>query len=576
MIWFIDSISVPLLLFVPVLSIKMSDTEARRQVDAIRVVMVNKEGVDAASASIGDKLANVQPGGFVSIDSEFSGLGRDKDLSHDNLQTRYAAIRRLANTRAIFSVGISIFNPRQPLKKLDGADDDMGEQIEESPIMPIFDVSTYDLLTSCQSIYEMSPNSGEFLTVHGFDFNRMFREGIPYDRASSVPVEKSVPTTDSIPAPSCPHPSAQLPWRWGKLPRGLLWRIGHYNIPIVVHNGLFDLIFLYAAFQAPLPESLNDFVSALLDCVPAGFWDTKVIATSTSQRNSFLAYLFAKSVLSSSIHVHSATNLPAANITNPAEPKLLTAPDILCALFSFRGFCPRGTACPFAHDAFKVVEEEQKGLDAKDANEAYKRHRAQSKSWKRLKDDAKNSSSKQSKKQRKKLQQAASVGIVSAGDLSMPPTAIATSMFATPEIVHATETAPATADDMTEGVFEENGSIHKDHNNNNSMELVDKGENFARAEDAAVTNGCVVPSSNAAHCAGWDAFCTGYIFAVYQATLSAETLKKHHNYIALSKKLSDLLLRRSEYADLDNTVEQPVSSSIPKPEASENTCTSLQ
>lgn len=588
----------------------MPNTDARGQVDAIRVVSVNKGGIDAASASIGDKLADLRPGAFVAIDTEFSGLGQDKDVSHDNLQVRYSAIRRLANTRGIYSVGISIFNPRQPVEGSHSDDNGMSEGTGAVLSKPVYDVATYDLLTSCQSTYEVSSNSGEFLVTHGFDFNRMFREGIHYVRASTAPVETTAPpNAESVAAPQLTSPE-RLPWQWGKLPRGLLWRIGHHNVPIIVHNGLFDLIFMFAAFQAPLPESLNQFVSVLLDCVPAGFWDTKVVATSTFQRNSFLAYLFAKSVLASSIQVYSAKNLPAASTTTPTEPVYLKAPDVLCALFSFKGFCPRGTACPFCHDAFRVVEEEQKGLSAKDSNEAYKRHRAQSKSWKKLKDGAKSSLSKKSKKQRKKLQDAVIASTrasdtteadaksteISVADAEVVPTkakvaatnlkAIGADLSAIGESptnshdiasgVSAMETVTAVNDNIVENVCKENAFESIDGNGSNEMELVDKAKDHVATEDAGNPGDSFDSSTRTAHSAGWDAFCTGYIFGAYRATMSAESLEKHHNYIALSKKLSDLLLRRSEYADLDDTGAQQATATISELEESKTLGVSQQ
>lgn len=493
----------------------MGDLNTQEEINAIRVATVNKDGRDSGFSSLGDRLAALRPGGFVAIDTEFSGLGKDRDVGHENLQIRYAAIRRLANTRAIFSAGISIFNPVDVIGNVDvksGSD-----RSEYVPSKPTYDVATYDLLLSCQSVFEMSPSSGEFLVSHGFDFNRMFRMGIPYHRASTEENMSNIDETDTTTAPP-PLSSETLSWKWAKLPRGLLWRIGRFNVPIIVHNGLFDLIFLYAAFQSSLPESLNDFVSALLDCVPAGFWDSKVITSSANNRPSFLAYIFAKSVLASAIHVSSSKTLPSADLTNPAEMIFSGSPNILCALFAFRGFCPRGTACPFSHDAFKIIEEEKCGQSANDAKEAYKRHRAQSKIWKRRKDDAKLQTTL-SKKQRKKLQ----VNATSSSDTVMAASALTT----------------VTSEANSGGVV---NSAHDPVDTDDSDTLVTNGQN--------------------AHSAGWDAFCTGYIFGVYRATLPPETLQKHHNYIALSNKLSDLLLRRSEYAYLDNPTLTPKQPSL--------------
>lgn len=480
----------------------------REQVNRVRVVTVTKDGKDVAFSSLGDKLERLPPDGFVAIDTEFSGLGESPNLRHSNLQTRYKAQRQLANTRAIFSVGVSIFSPVQNTQP------------------QAYEVATYDLLTSCQDTFDMAPNSGEFLVAHGFDFNQMFKKGIPYIRASTEKQDEKEGNGDV-------GMSADLQWRWGKLPRGLLWRIGRHGVPIIVHNGLFDLMFLYAAFQAPLPETLNGFVGALTDCVPAGFWDSKVLATETSEGATFLSYLFAKSVLQNSINVATASGLPSNTLTDPDDVPTLPSPDILCALYAFRGYCPRGTECMFSHDAFQVVNEEQKGHIAKDSREAHKRHKAQSKTWKKQKHSMKAETSKLSKKQRKKHELQRSLALANEVTANQNGTSAPT-----------TPSPPDQADDTSE---------QKD-----GMDVVKPTE---ETDD----------SCRNVHTAGWDAFCTGYIFAAFRATLPAEKLEKQHNYIALSGKMSNLLLRRSEYADLDeicdevakNLVEQPVATDQP-------------
>lgn len=445
---------------------------AKEQIGAIRVITVTNKGKEKAFCVLGDKLANLSPNGFVALDTEFSGLGKDPEAKHDNLQTRYTALRRLAHSRAIFSVGISIFNPV----------DAVGDVSMDRAVADVsqYEVSTFDLLLNCQSPYGLDPDAGSFLVAHGFDFNRMFCAGIPYIRASESPPPPGAPT--------------ELSWQWGSLPRGLLWRIGRHAVPVVVHNGLFDLVFLYAALQAALPATLNEFVGALLECVPAGFWDSKVLATDATERTSFLSYLFAKSVLNSKVAVRNAKRLPSSLVTDPPNIVVTPVADSLCALYAFRGFCPRGTACPFAHDAFKVVVEEQNGNAAADYREASKRHREQSKIWKRQK-VPKQDGVHLSKKQRKL-----------------------------------------------------EAEVHNESNNENQQVAQSIGTDGT--SNAPVIT-IVDERSKKAHTAGWDAFCTGYVFASFRAKLSPELLEKDHNRIALPSKLSNLLLQKSEYANLD-------------------------
>lgn len=457
--------------------------DARSSLSAIRIVNVSREGHEPGFGSLLHNLKSLTPAGFIAIDAEFSGLVKDPDLANDNLPKRYAAIRRIADSRAIFSVGISLFNP-------------IGDSADTT--CTTYHVATYDFLTCCQDDFSTNANAGAFLSAHSFDFNRMFEKGIPYTRASTelrdVPVEQLRNSSQNPSAATNDHNA--LPFQYAKMPRGLLWRLGRQNVPLILHNGLFDLAFLFAAFQAPLALTLDGFIAQLLQTMPAGYWDSKMLASVAGERASFLGYLFAKAVLKSTVRIHNMSGLPAETVTDPPEEDLLDRLDknVLCALFAFRGFCPRGVSCPFLHDPFLVVAEEERGSLPKDSKEAYKRHKAQSKAFKRQLNSVREDLSKLSKKQRKK--------------------ALASSR---PDLDHT--------DAVTNGSAPQIVTVQEGHTENERK----------------------------VHTAGWDAFCTGYVFAVYRASIPSEKLDREKNKIALSQKLSGLLLCKSDFANLDNS-----------------------
>ena len=77
--------------------------------------------------------------------------------------------------------------------------------------------------------------------------------------------------------------------------RGILSRIIQARKPVVMHNGLLDIVFIYHCLYANLPKDITAFTADLAEMFPAGVFDTKYIAEFHSRESaSFLEYLFRK------------------------------------------------------------------------------------------------------------------------------------------------------------------------------------------------------------------------------------------------------------------------------------------
>lgn len=67
------------------------------------------------------------------------------------------------------------------------------------------------------------------------------------------------------------------------------------KVPIALHNGLVDLVFLYHAFYSTVPSKLPQFVSDLSEIFAGGIYDTKyIVEYEVRLASSYLEYVFRK------------------------------------------------------------------------------------------------------------------------------------------------------------------------------------------------------------------------------------------------------------------------------------------
>lgn len=97
--------------------------------------------------------------------------------------------------------------------------------------------------------------------------------------------------------------------------RKLLMQLVLQRKPVVFHNGLLDLAFLYHSFYLHLPGSLQTFLADLSDVFCGGVYDTKYIAESKAALPaSYLEYVFRRRLVRNMVelqrHVYQCVPLP--------------------------------------------------------------------------------------------------------------------------------------------------------------------------------------------------------------------------------------------------------------------------
>ena len=176
-----------------------------------------------------------------------------------SIEERYKAICDIAKNYSILSLGISCFLIKKYSK--------------ENEI--VIQNKTYNILTLRNDKFMIDTESLSFLNNHGFDFNLNAAKGIKYLKADDKVDNDSKQSFDFM--------------------RQLFVEISFAKVPIVLHNGLIDLIFLYENFYSNCPNTLMKFVADLSQIFSSGILDTKYIVDFHVRYSaSYLEYLFLK------------------------------------------------------------------------------------------------------------------------------------------------------------------------------------------------------------------------------------------------------------------------------------------
>ncbi|TPX63169.1 hypothetical protein SpCBS45565_g06810 [Spizellomyces sp. 'palustris'] len=298
----------------------------------------------------------------IALDTEFTGLGNNRKTKDSNIELRYRALADVARTHAIVSFGISVFEAKTSQNSADTKEHG-------------YIVHNFNFLMLRSTEFRVNSESMTFLVDNAFDFNRLYRDGIFYKPGADEDIDVSPEDTNQI-------------------MRLIFAHILSLKVPIVVHNGLLDLLFIYYSFHADLPNDLGTFVADMLEMFPAGIYDTKYVADYvTREKASFLAYLFrkyervqlARSISKETDFITCEIKDRMPTITRKwIPPRAPTKgkrafPDTgkpFCEQYAAHGICNSGRYCTKSHDLDIILDDE---LGASSDGNSSKRRRKRQK-----------------------------------------------------------------------------------------------------------------------------------------------------------------------------------------------------
>ncbi|GES85832.1 target of EGR1 protein 1-like [Rhizophagus clarus] len=264
---------------------------------------------------------------FIALDTEFTGLGgKEANTRAPNIEERYVNLCKVVRSHALVAFGLTIF------EEVTNDAQRMSESLEKR-----YNVHNFNFNLLSQVDHIISPQSLQFLSDSGFDFNKQIRKGIPYTPG----YDKS---NSNVKDPNT-------------IMRSIFSYILTRNVPIVVHNGFLDLIYLYYSFYADLPNKLDTFIADLSEMFLGGIIDTKYIADFvTREKSSFLAYLFRK-----------YEREQFENSSYSYEKKVSNRPQNIkyCEQYALHGFCKQRMKCGNSHDLDFILDEQAREAETK-------------------------------------------------------------------------------------------------------------------------------------------------------------------------------------------------------------------
>ncbi|CAL4065745.1 unnamed protein product, partial [Meganyctiphanes norvegica] len=437
---------------------------------------------------------------FVAMDLELSGLGDRKKLNYPEVDLRYQFSAEITRTHAVISMGLSCFTCRS-LTNVHVPNKDSESTLDSGSRVCSHDylVQTFNILLLCSDSYIVEPDALKFLLSHGFDFNKQYAKGVTYHRG--------------------PDKNEQ---EWPNV-RQVFSTIVKHGKPVVLHNGLIDLMFLYQSFYTDLPMKADTFAADLNDMFTGGVYDTKYIAEYTERMPAtYLEYLYKKMQLRNAKWCHSGSW--HVRVSFPPYPTSMKgvewAPYLqvlsytkvqdddglaLCQSFAFHGWCKNGTSCEKSHQLDKIAKDLKIPSLKKSGKNKNKGPGVHQGSLSRLMEEFSQRSA------------AANNEAVSPSGKEL-------------------QDKNAVSELKKEGKSKQNNDCEKETNRKRPFINIEEA-----SEDTDSSSGNGTLSNQSGHRAGFDAFMTGYIFACHIAEAGKLETEDKSNEIIYTKDTIGLM-----------------------------------
>ncbi|KAJ2552681.1 hypothetical protein EV175_003221 [Coemansia sp. RSA 1933] len=454
---------------------------------------------------------------FVAIDTEFTGLvisnasrvfrlnTADWVTRATDIKDRYKAMTNVAKTHALLSMGLSVYSRRHV------------------SVPGSFNVNNFNFTLQSQNSHLINPTSMSFLARTGFDLTKQAAQGIRYF---------SGPNPDPV-AVKTEEINEE-----GRMIREIFLDLVRLRKPLIIHNGLFDLVYLYQSFFGPLPDTYESFVYDLHEMFPGGIYDTKFIAENADpEAASFLAYAYHKServqkkralngdpALSIKLKNRLKCDDQKAPVPQAAAASSAAAgTQRYCVDFAARGHCKLGQECPLSHDVNYILDcQEREGSTIDSPDDEVAKMDVESKSG--------------VNKKRKRSDADTNINNCSAKRMV---------------VENGAKAASASLDAKKQQTTPNDNDGDNDSDSDQDSSNDDSGSDSTDSTDAKASYETMY------HTAAYDAFMTGYIFASYQLQLP-EMLDQYKNkvYLMGGRSKPPLLVKASMYASNSITYRQ--------------------